>query len=162
MERQQLLKRLEKAWTAIKESYAGLSDAQLTEPGVVGDWSVKDILAHVTTWEEEALKYLPLILTGGKPPRYIQFGGIDAFNAQMAEQKRDMMLSEVLRQLDETHRLLIDYLQSVPEQHFTRETRFRRRLRLDTYSHYPLHARAIREWRESKQARHLIPTEDNI
>ena len=30
----------------------------------------------------------------------------------------------------------------------TRETRFRRRLRLDTYSHYPKHARAIREWRE--------------
>jgi hypothetical protein len=37
----------------------------------MGEWSVKDILAHVTTWEEEALKYLPLILTGGRPPRYI-------------------------------------------------------------------------------------------
>ena len=84
----------------------------------MGEWSVKDILAHVTTWEEEALKYLPLILT------------------------------EILRQLDETHRRLIDYLQSVPEEHFTRETRFRHRLRLDTYSHYPMHARAIQEWRE--------------
>lgn len=112
------------------------------------NWSVKDILAHVTTWEEEALKYLPLILAEGKPPRYIQFGGIDAFNAQMAEQKRDMTLSDVQRQLDETHRQLIDYLQSLPEEHFTRETRFRHRLRLDTYSHYPLHARAIQEWRE--------------
>src|SRR5438477_611804 len=148
MDKQQLLKQLEKAWTAIKESYDGLSDSQLTEPGVVGDWSVKDILAHVTTWEEEALKYLPLILTGGKPPRYIQFGGIDAFNAQMTEQKRSLALSEVLRQLDETHRRLIDYLQNVPEEHFTRETPFRHRLRLDAYSHYPQHARAIREWRE--------------
>ena len=45
-------------------------------------------------------------------------------------------------------RRLIDYLHSVPEEHFTRETPFRHRLRLDTYSHYPLHARAIREWRE--------------
>ena len=148
MKKYQLLKKLEEAWAAIKESYTGLSDSQLMEPGVTGDWSVKDILAHVTTWEEEALKYLPLILTGGRPPRYIQFGGIDAFNAQMAEQKRDMALSDVLRQLDETHRRLIDSLQSVPEEHFTRETRFRHRLRLDTYSHYPLHARAIREWRE--------------
>ena len=102
----------------------------------------------VTTWEEEALKYLPLILNGGRPPRYIQFGGIDAFNAQMAEQKRDIALSDILRQLDETHRRLLDYLQSVPEEQFARETSFRRRLRLDTYSHYPLHARAIREWRE--------------
>ncbi len=148
MDKQRLLQQLEKAWTAIEESYAGLSDSQLTEPGVMDNWSVKDILAHVTTWEEEVLKYLPLILTGGKPPRYIQSGGIDAFNAQMAEQKRGLALSDVQRQLDETHRRLLDYIRSVPEEHFTRETRFRHRLRLDTYSHYPQHAKAIRQWRE--------------
>ncbi len=148
MDKQQLLKRLEKAWAAIEESYDGLSDSQLTEPCIIGNWSVKDILAHVTTWEEEALKYLPLIITGGRPPRYIQYGGIDAFNAQMTEQKRGLALSDVMKQLDETHHRLIDYIRSVPEEHFTRETRFRHRLRLDTYSHYPMHAKAIREWRE--------------
>lgn len=148
MDKQQLLKRLEKTWTAIKESYADLSDSQMMKPGVMDSWSVKDILAHVTTWEEEALKYLPLIITGGTPPRYIQYGGIDAFNAQMTEKKRSLALSEVLKQLDETHNRLIDYIWSVPEEHFTRETRFRHRLRLDTYSHYPIHTKAIREWRE--------------
>jgi len=148
MDNQQLLKRLEKAWAAIEESYDGLSDSQLTEPYVIGNWSVKDILAHVTTWEEEALKYLPLIITGGRPPRYIQYGGIDAFNAKMTEQKRGLALSDVMKQMDETHRRLIDYIRSVPEEHFTRETRFRHRLRLDTYSHYLMHAKAIREWRE--------------
>ena len=149
MTRQQLLKQLDQAWTTFKESYADLSDAQMMEPGVTGHWSVKDILAHVTWWEEEALKHLPLIIKGGRPPRYsLQYGGIDAFNAQMTEQKRDLSLSDVLRQLDETHRRLIDYVQSAPEEQFTRETRFRRRLRLDSYSHYPKHAKAIREWRE--------------
>src|SRR5256714_15658342 len=147
MDKQQLLKQLEKAWTTIEESYAGLSDSQLTEPGVMDNWSVKDILAHVTTWEEEALKYLPLILAGGKPPRYIQSGGIDAFNAQMAEQKRGLALSDVQRQLDETHRRLLDYIRSVPEEHVARETRFRHRIRLDTYSHYPKQAKAIRQYR---------------
>ncbi|HXV42581.1 MAG TPA: ClbS/DfsB family four-helix bundle protein [Anaerolineae bacterium] len=149
MNRQQLLQKLDKVWAEIKASYAGLSDSQLTEPGVTGDWSVKDILAHVTTWEEEALKYLPLIIKGGRPPRYsIKYGGIDAFNAQMTEQKRSLSLSEVLRQLDEIHRRLIAYIQSVPEEQFTQETPFRHRLRLDTYSHYPIHTKMIREWRE--------------
>lgn len=148
MDRQQLLRRLDGAWTGIKESVAGLTEAELMEPGVMGDWSVKDILAHVTTWEEEALKYLPLIISGERPPRYIQYGGIDAFNAQMTERKRGLALSDVLRQLDATHCQLIDYLQSVPEVQLTGETRFRHRLRLDTYSHYPLHAKAIQEWRE--------------
>ncbi|HEX2275629.1 MAG TPA: DinB family protein [Candidatus Tectomicrobia bacterium] len=148
MDRQQLLKQLDQAWTAFRASYAGLSDSQLTEPGVTGHWSVKDIIAHVTWWEEEALKHLPLIIEGGRPPRYsVQYGGIDAFNAQMTERKRGLSLSDVLRQLDETHRRLIDYVQTAPEEQLTRETRFRRRLRLDTYGHYPKHAKAIRAWR---------------
>jgi hypothetical protein len=149
MDKQQLLKQLDKAWAAIKESYSGLSDALMKEPGVTGDWSVKDILAHITTWEDEALKYLPLIVKGSRPPRYsAKYGGINAFNAQMTEQKRGLPLSDILKQLDETHRRLIEYINQAPEEQFTRETRFRRRLRLDTYSHYPKHAKAIRQWRE--------------
>src|SRR3954454_12928219 len=114
MDKQQVLKQLEKAWTAIKESYAGLSDSQLTEPGVMDHWSVKDILAHVTTWEEEALKYLPLIAEGGRPPRYsiMYDGGIDTFNAQKAGEKGALSLSEVLEQMDAVHRRLVAYVQS--------------------------------------------------
>jgi hypothetical protein len=149
MKKQQLLNRLEQAWTTFKESYAGLTDEQMAQPGATGDWSVKDILAHVSWWEEEALKYLPLILQGGRPPRYsVLYGGIDAFNAQMTEKKRGLSLSEVLRQSDETHRRLVEYVRSAPEEQLASETRFRHRLRMDTYSHYPGHAQAIREWRQ--------------
>jgi hypothetical protein len=147
-----LVKRLDSAWASFKESYAGLPASRLIEPGVTGDWSVKDILAHVTTWEDEALKYLPLIIQDGRPPRYATYGGIDAFNAQMTEQKRRLSLSDVQRQLDETHGRLMDFIQSAPADQLTGETRFRRRLRLDTYSHYREHAKAIREWREHRPA----------
>ncbi len=147
-----LVKRVDTAWAAFQESYADVPHAQLVEPSVMGDWSVKDILAHVTTWEEEALTHLPLIIAGGRPPRYVTYGGIDAFNAQMTEQKRGLSLSDVQRQLDDTHRQLIDFIQSAPADQLTRETRARRRLRLDTYGHYPLHAEAIREWRERQSA----------
>jgi hypothetical protein len=147
------LTRLPKAWTAFNESYAGLSDVQLVEAGVIGGWSVRDILAHVTTWEEEALKHLPLILEGSTPPLYsARYGGLDAFNARMTEQKRSLSLAEVRRQRDEIHRRLIDFIRSVPEEHFIHETRFRRRLRLDTYGHYPLHAEAIWQWRQQRFA----------
>jgi len=149
VDRRQLLKRLDKAWAAFNESYAGLSDVQLMRPGVTGAWSVRDILAHVTTWEEEALTHLPLILEGGTPPRYsVRYGGIDAFNARMTEQKRSLSLSEVRAQLAATHGRLVDFIQSVPDHQLIGEARFRHRLRLDTYSHYPLHAAAIRQWRQ--------------
>jgi hypothetical protein len=148
MNTEQVLQRLHRAWTAFEESYAGLSDSQLMIPGVTGRWSVRDIIAHVTWWEEEALKHLPLIREGGRPARYsVKYGGIDAFNALMTEARRPLSLAEVLRQHDEVHLVLIGYVRTVPEELFTRETRFRRRLRLDTFGHYPIHTKAIREWR---------------
>jgi hypothetical protein len=148
MKRHQALKRLDAAWIDFEQSFAGLSDARLMIPGVTGQWSVRDIIAHVTWWEEEALKHLPLVRAGGRPPRYsVTYGGIDAFNAMMTEKRRSLSLSEVLSQHTEVHRRLVAYVESAPEELFTRETRFRRRLRLDTYGHYPKHAKAIRAWR---------------
>jgi hypothetical protein len=153
MDKSQLLVRLDKAWQELQASYAGLSEAELAQPGVTDDWSVKDIIAHVTGWEEEALTHLPHIQAGGQSPRYsVTYGGIDAFNAQMTELKRELSLAEVLRQHEETHRRLVDYVQNAPEDQITRETLFRRRLRLNTYRHYPEHAKTIREWRERRPA----------
>ena len=148
MNTEQLISRLDRAWKDFEESYAGLTDAELLTPGVTGDWSVRDIIAHVTWWEEEALKHLPHILEGVRPPRYsVKYGGIDAFNALMTERRRDLSLAEVLHHHDEVHARLIDYVRGAPEELYATDTRFRRRLRLDTYSHYPIHAKAVRAWR---------------
>jgi len=153
MTRERLLKQLDEAWLELKESYTGLSESQLKEPGVTGKWSVRDILAHITTWEEEALKHLPYIVEGGQPPRYsTKYGGINAFNALMTQKKAGLALSDVLQQLHEVHDRLLDYVRRAPEEQLIQETRFRRRLRLDTYSHYPKHAKAIRQWRKKQFA----------
>ena len=149
--REKLLKRLDKAWCVFKDSYAGLPDSKLLELGVTGAWSVRDIIAHVTTWEEEALKHLPLVLRGKRPPRYsVTYGGIDAFNAQTTEQKRNLSLREVFRRQEDVHHRLLDLIEGVPEDQLGGDTRFRHRLRLDTYGHYPKHANAIKEWRERR------------
>jgi len=148
-----LLGKIDTAWIEFQESYAGLSDEEILAPGVTGEWSVRDLIAHVTWWDAEALKHLPLILEGGRPPRYsVTYGGIDAFNAMMTERKHDLSLADVRREFEETHRRLIDYLHNVPADQLGGDTRFRRRLRLDTYGHYPIHTEGIREWREQRSA----------
>jgi hypothetical protein len=151
MSKQRVIKQLDKAWSSFKESFSGLTEKQMLEPGVMEGWSVKDILAHVSTWEEEAIKYLPYALEGRKPPRYKDmYGGIDAFNDRMTQQNKDLSLPEVLEKLDQTHDRLIAYIMETRESEFASEARFRRRLRLDTYSHYPIHDGAIRDWRNMK------------
>jgi hypothetical protein len=151
VDRARLLARVDKAWTAFTESYAGLSDVELLEPGVTGGWSVRDIIAHVTWWEEEALQHLPGILRGETPPRYsVTYGGIDAFNALMTERKRPLSLADLLREQARTHRRLVALIERAPADQITTDTRWRHRLRLDTYGHYPKHAAAIRRWRAAR------------
>jgi len=57
-----MLEKLARAWADFEASYAGLSNEELMIPNVTGKWSVRDIIAHVTWWDEEALKHLPVIL----------------------------------------------------------------------------------------------------
>ena len=148
MTRTALLQRIDRAWTAFTASYAGLPESDMVQPGVTKGWSVRDIITHVTTWEEEALAHLPAVLEGRRPPRYsTTYGGIDAFNALMTAKKKDLPLAEILRQQTSVHRRLVRLVERAPEAHIVGDTRFRRRLRLDTYGHYPGHTRAIAAWR---------------
>ena len=64
MKTEQVLERLDKAWKDFEASYAGLSEEQLLTPNVTGKWSVRDIIAHVTWWEEESLEHMPRIRDG--------------------------------------------------------------------------------------------------
>jgi len=147
----QLLAKLDKAWAAFNDSYADLPESKLLIPGVTGNWSIKDIIAHVTVWEEESLAHLPHIAAAERTPKYSDtYGGIDAFNALKTEEFQKLSLNEVLHKRDQTHQRLIDYLHTIPEELIKTDTRFRRRLRVDTYSHYPKHTAAIWKWRKSQ------------
>lgn len=150
MNTQQVLEKLDRPWKEFEESYAGLTPEQLMIPNVSGKWSIRDIIAHVTWWEEEALKHMPLILGGERPPRYRdKYGGIDDFNAIMTVKRSHSTLDEVLAQHDEVHAKLVEYVRAAPEDLWASETKFRRRLRLDTFGHYPVHTNAIRAWRQA-------------
>ena len=145
-----LFRRIEGAWGELHEALDGLTDEEMSAPGAVGEWSVRDLLAHVATWEEEALKALPVIVRGGKLPRYASVGGIDAFNARQQEAKRHLTLEHLRLEMAATHQRLLALLDRVPESAYRQEGRFLKRLRLDTYGHWRLHTEDVRRWRASK------------
>jgi hypothetical protein len=146
--RARLLARVDEAWTAFTRSYAGLTEEDLLRPGVIKTWSVRDIIVHVTTWEGEAVKHLPEVLAGRRPPRYsVTYGGIDAFNALTTARKKDLPLAEVFRQQAAVHRRVVALIERAPENELASGARFRNRLRLDTYGHYAGHTAAILRWR---------------
>ena len=146
MKKERALDKLETEWQALLQTWEGLPENILLQPGAVGHWSVRDVMAHIPTWEEEAMKALPVILEGKPLPRYM---GIDAFNAREQESKRHLSLEQVKEELPATHKKLINYLQKVPESAFG-IPRFIKRLRLDTIGHYREHATQISTWRAER------------
>jgi len=87
----------------------------LTSEAVVGDWTVKDILGHIVSWNDEFRREIRLILDGIHPGYELVISGADDFagwNQHWIEEKRtwdwEKILSDVGRDYDEQVQLILD------------------------------------------------------
>ena len=109
-------------------------------PGACGDWSVKDLIAHLAIWESR----LTAALLDGIPVD--DPDDIDAFNESERQRFVGMTVAETSTHLDATHRALRDAIESAPAEMFTTGTRMRRQLDESTVLHYDEHAGHVRIW----------------
>ena len=152
MNKAEFLKAITQRWQDFLTSIDGLSPEQMKLPGVIGSWSVKDILGHVTSWEQETLSTLPGIEAGKPAPVYSQlYGSIDALNAYMVLAKDRQSLDEVLENLHKVHAKLLQFIEEADPAYFVEETPFLVRLSMDTSEHYPEHTEAILSWRAKQR-----------
>src|SRR5260221_7679022 len=87
--KRELLAKIQSERSRLEETLAPLSDAQLIEPGVVGDWSIKDILAHLSVWEGRLRQRVK-----GQAERGTDLGTPE-FNAQVFVENRNRDLKDV-------------------------------------------------------------------
>ena len=68
-----------------------LSEAEMLTPGVQGEWSVKDILVHLSAWEKYLLDRLSYVMTGQPPlyPAMTSWDDVHRFNAQVYAENKD-------------------------------------------------------------------------
>ena len=59
-----LLGDLDAARTAFHDALAEVDEQLVTVPGVVGDWSVRDLVVHVAAWDEHGAAALELASSG--------------------------------------------------------------------------------------------------
>src|SRR5207237_2743438 len=69
-----------------EELLSRVGEARMEEPGVEGDWSVKDIVAHITWYEREMVGLLRGTLSGESDATWEL--PLDERNAAIAEQER--------------------------------------------------------------------------
>jgi uncharacterized protein (TIGR03083 family) len=104
MKNAELLAELEAARAKLDAALAGLSSDELVAPGPLGDWSVKDLLAHVTSWDVDLLTNLGKIKRGQQPGRTLwDKAGILAQNEAWHKELKDRPLERVLADYDGVH-----------------------------------------------------------
>jgi hypothetical protein len=146
-DREQILDEIAKARESFVASLEGLSDEQMTAP-VVGDWSVKDLLAHLACWEEVQLPDLGR-LARGDAPALVAFDikQVDEWNAKLMSLRRHFSLEQARRELELCRQQLVDAVGRLPDSALA-EGQFARSLLKICAIHDGEHERDIREWRK--------------
>src|ERR1700686_1961081 len=100
MSKTQLLSELQDEQAAWEAMLSAIDDAHMTEPGVAGEWSIKDIVVHLTGWRKRtvsrfqaALQHQPVAPSW---PPHLQTD--DEINAWMVASNQDRPLSAILQE----------------------------------------------------------------
>ena len=93
---------------------------RMEQPGPMGDWTFKDMAAHLTGWRERTIDRLEAG-PGADPPTPwpAHLTGDDEINDWIYAQNRDRPLSDVLADADRSYARLAAAVQALPEEDVT-------------------------------------------
>jgi hypothetical protein len=95
----QLLAETETEYAALEDFLAGLSPEEMLRPGALGDWPVKDVLAHLTEWQRMFFAWYEAGLRAEKAPMPAEgykWSQLPALNQAIYLRDRDLPLAQVL------------------------------------------------------------------
>lgn len=122
--KKQLLEDIETEGKALEQLLASLSAAQMTQPGIVGEWSVKDVLAHLLEWQCMVLKWHAAGVQGKVipiPAEGLNWAQIPQLNQRIYETYRDTSLADIQKQFKASHKKTLSTIQSLSDEElFTR------------------------------------------
>ncbi len=143
-------------WEAL---LAEVGEERMVEAGVDGDWSVKDILAHVTYWEQDTVRILKAVARG-ETPQFSDVDEVDALNAQAVARYQQRPPSAVIADSQRVHQELIQQVEALSEEDLTDPNRFEwmpdwtlwQVIAGESYWHYRQHVPSIRAWLDKRDA----------
>jgi len=114
-----LLTESQKEHDKLDEYLSSLSQEQIIEPGIVADWSVKDVLAHLYEWEQMVLRWLAAGQRGEKPQvpsEGYKWNQIPALNEKIWLKYKDYTHTEVLSMFKESYFETMDTIENLSEE----------------------------------------------
>jgi len=147
-----LLREADEAFAELRLAVEDLTDEEMRRVWL-GTWGVREILIHISGWHEAMTPALGRIAKGEAPHPVGTYDDFDAWNARFVQQKTGVKTTDVLAELDASHREFVGAARAVPELHFVPGGAARQPFEGAGAGHYREHAAQIREWRQPPPGR---------
>jgi hypothetical protein len=146
-------------WEAL---LAKADETRMIQPGAVGEWSLKDIIAHVTAYEQGLVRWLEGASLGEVVvfPDDLDHPDLDHRNALIFAQNQHRLLADIEEESQRVFRQLLALVEGLSgmqlldadrTEWFVRPRWHEKRplwqcIADDSYRHYRQHVRGIRSW----------------
>lgn len=123
--KKEIIETAQKERAALEEFLATLMPEQITQPNMIGEWAIKDVLAHLFEWEGMVMQWYE---TGKKgkipavPSAEYNWGQLPALNHIIFLKHHDKPLAEILKTFKASYKKIIKVIEGIPEKElFTRK-----------------------------------------
>lgn len=112
----------------------GLRSSVWAQPGASGDWTLKDVWAHVADWMIETRRVLPMLIRGRKVPI-----NVPGFNAKHYRMNQFMSQFVVRQRLARERKRFLTLVKKLSEDQLLGNRRIYFWVSYSTYNHYDGH-----------------------
>jgi hypothetical protein len=146
-----IVKRVRTNWESLVQQ---IDQEKMTQPGVAGEWSLKDIIAHLTWHEREMVGLIEAHALVGSELWNLP---TDERNVAIYEEFKELPLEQVLEESTQIYQQLIEVLPSLTDQDLTNPESFPNMppdwqpwtiIAQNTYEHYQDHIDDLKRWME--------------
>ena len=119
MKKSELLNWLQEEYQKWEALLDQIGPRRMEQPGVNGDWSMKDVIAHLTGWNRWLVVRLQAALRGEPeppPPWPAHLQTDDDINAWIYESNRGRSLHEILDETQQVFQQLLTVIEGLPDE----------------------------------------------
>ncbi|MFC2095558.1 DinB family protein [Candidatus Bipolaricaulota bacterium] len=148
----ELLDLVEQTFESWRQLLESVPESKYEQPDVSGNWSVKDIIAHITWHEEQMVTIMEARALIGSDWWELP---MHERNAKIYEEYKSAPLADVLDDAAATHQQLVHWVGTLEDADLNEPGRFEEMppdwlfgdiLSQNTYSHYGDHASSVAKW----------------
>ena len=97
-----------------------LKEEQMIDTAVIDNWTVKDIIAHISAWNWEVAKAVDLVLAGHTP--WYVYQTETAFNKREIEARKSWSVRQVLEEWHKSFTAMIRRVETVSDTEWKKRT----------------------------------------